>query len=75
MNKIERPVLHMNTYTCVHCGTSKLSLTLPEGWKEFYYLNTTLDIVETCGNTWHIGYSCAECAEKQRKDEFHGSTN
>lgn len=72
MSKIERPVLYMNNYTCAECGTSKLSLQLPKGWKEFYYLNTTLDTVETYGNTWHLGYNCAECAEKQREDEFHG---
>ncbi len=75
MSKIQRPVLYMNTYTCTNCGTSKLSPTLPEGWKEYYYLDTTLDPVKTYGNTWHLGYECADCLEKQRKDEFHGSTN
>ena len=68
MSKIQRPVLYMNTYICTHCGTSKLSPTLPKGWKELSYLDTT----DNYSNTEHSGYSCAECAEKQRKDEFHG---
>ena len=72
MSKIERPVLYMNTYTCTNCGISKLSPTLPKGWKEFYYVNAALDTVETYGNTWHLGYNCAECAEKQRKDCSYG---
>lgn len=64
MSKIQRPVLYMNTYICVHCGAAKLSPTLPEGWKEVSYLNTT----DNYGNTGHLGYNCAECAEKQRKE-------
>lgn len=64
MSKIKRPVFYMNTYTCIHCGTSKLSPTLPKGWKEVSYLDTT----DNNSNTEHIGYSCAECTEKQQKD-------
>lgn len=70
MSKIQRPVLYTNTYTCTHCGTSKLAPTLPKGWKEFSYLDTT----DNYGNTRHIGYSCAECAEKQRKEVTDGNT-
>lgn len=65
MSKIQRPILYMNTYTCVHCGAAKIAPTLPKGWKKFSYLDTT----DNYGNTWHIGYNCAECTEKQRKDE------
>lgn len=71
MSKIQRPVLYMDTYICTHCGTSKLSPTLPKGWREFSYLDTT----DNYGNTWHLGYSCEACAEKQRKDEIHESTD
>lgn len=70
MSKIERPVLYMNTYTCVRCGISKLAPKLPIGWKEFYYLDTT----DNYGNTWHLGYNCTECAEKQRKESTDENT-
>jgi DNA-directed RNA polymerase subunit RPC12/RpoP len=55
----------MNTYICVHCGAAKLSPTLPKGWKDFYYLDTT----DNCGSTWHLGYNCAECVEKRKESD------
>lgn len=70
MSKIQRPVLYISTYTCTNCGISKLSPKLPEGWKEYYYLNTT----DNYGNTWHLGYNCAECVEKQRKEQINEDT-
>ena len=69
MSKLERPVLYMNTYTCVHCGASKLSPTLPKGWKEFCYLDTT----DNYGNTWQNPSGRASSA-RQYYEEFKGST-
>ena len=62
MNTIQKPTY---LYICVHCGDSKLSPTLPKGWKEFNYLDTT----DNYGNTWHIGYKCAECNKKESDNE------
>ena len=62
MNTIQKPTY---LFLCIHCGISKLSPTLPKGWKEVNYLDTT----DNYGNTWHLGYKCAECNKKESDNE------